>query len=160
MLLFHGSNQIVSSPRLLKNQRALDFGKGFYTTSDMNQASLWAKRTTKLRGTGNACVSIYEMDDFAMKTLKVLRFERPDRTWLAFVSANRKELPGRNQEYDLVIGPVADDQTRQTIVLYLDGYLDEEAAIKRLLPQKLKDQYTFKTELALSKLIFSGGVSV
>lgn len=34
MILYHGSNVEVPKPRLLKVQRELDFGKGFYTTSD------------------------------------------------------------------------------------------------------------------------------
>mgnify|MGYP006916267743 FL=1 len=34
----------------------------------------------------------------------------------------------------------------QTIILYLDGFLDTKECLKRLLSQKLKDQYTFKTE--------------
>ena len=38
------------------------------------------------------------------------------------------------------------------INLYLKGSYDEEEALKRLLPQKLKDQYAFKTEKAISKL--------
>ena len=38
------------------------------------------------------------------------------------------------------------------INLYLKGDYDEEEAIKRLLPQKLKDQYTFKTEKSLAVL--------
>ncbi|MEE3314206.1 MAG: DUF3990 domain-containing protein [Treponema sp.] len=38
MILYHGSNIIVESPKLLKAQRFLDFGRGFYTTSDFDQA--------------------------------------------------------------------------------------------------------------------------
>ena len=49
-------------------------------------------------------------------------------------------------------GPVANDQTMQTLVLYLDGFLNEQETIARLLPQKLKDQATFKTEKALACL--------
>lgn len=47
MPLYHGSNVKVKSPQLLKNQRELDFGNGFYTTSDFDQASRWAKRTAQ-----------------------------------------------------------------------------------------------------------------
>ena len=45
MILYHGSNVAVEEPRLLKIQRDLDFGKGFYTTSDLDQATKWARRT-------------------------------------------------------------------------------------------------------------------
>ncbi len=63
-------------------------------------------------------------------------------------------------EWDLVIGPVANDQTASVIDLYVDGIFDENDAIKRLLPQKLKDQYTFKTEKALAQLHFTEVIRV
>ncbi len=37
---------------------------------------------------------------------------------------------------------------------FLKGYFTEDIAIQLLLPQKLKDQYVFKTEKALSALRF------
>ena len=153
MLLYHGSNLKIEVPRLLKNQRNLDFGKGFYTTSDYNQAESWALRTARIRKEGKAIVSYYEVEDNALEKLKRLRFKKADKEWLDFVAANRKGISPQN-DWDIIIGPVANDQTFPTILLYLDGYLDADSTIKRLLTQKLSDQYTFKTELALSKLKF------
>lgn len=49
MTLYHCSNIAVQFPHLLKIQRALDFGKGFYTTSDFEQARKWTERTTRIR---------------------------------------------------------------------------------------------------------------
>ncbi|MBQ7785619.1 MAG: DUF3990 domain-containing protein [Clostridia bacterium] len=154
MILYHGSNIEVREPMLLKIQRELDFGKGFYTTSDLSQAKNWAQRTAKRRGSGQPCVSAYEMDDAALNALHVLRFCAPDAQWLRYVAANRKGNAAPDQ-WDLVIGPVANDQTMPTITLFLDGFYDEEETIKRLLPQNLKDQYTFKTDRALSMLRFT-----
>jgi hypothetical protein len=91
------------------------------------------------------------LDEEACNTLRVLRFAGPDEAWLAFVAAHRRGRADRD-EWDLVIGPVANDQTMQTLVLYLDGFLNEQETIARLLPQKLKDQATFKTEKALACL--------
>ena len=154
MRLYHGSNIEVRQPCLLKIQRELDFGKGFYTTSDLNQASIWAQRTAKRRGEGCPCVSVYEIDDGAFETLHVLRFEGADAPWLQYVTANRRGTAAQDG-WDLVIGPVADDQTMPVIALFLDGFYDEAETIKRLLPQNLKDQYTFKTPAALSMLRFT-----
>ncbi|MCI6583413.1 MAG: DUF3990 domain-containing protein [Oscillospiraceae bacterium] len=70
-----------------------------------------------------------------------------------FVGDCRKEKRDGN-EYDLIIGPVADDKTYEVISLYFDGIYDEEEALKRLLPMKLKDQYTFKNQKALDILKF------
>ena len=153
MTLYHGSNLIVDAPQLLKNQRTLDFGRGFYTTSDFEQAKKWAQRTVKIRESGKACVSCYELNEDKLESLKIFRFTEPNFEWLDYVSNNRKNKDVED-DWDLVIGPVANDQTFPTILLYLDGYIDSESAIRQLLPQKLKDQYTFKTEKALSLLRF------
>lgn len=99
-------------------------------------------------------VSCYELDENALTELSVLRFSEPDLKWLEYVAKNRRN-PNYLDDFDLVIGPVANDQTFPTILLYLDGYIDAESAIKQLLPQKLKDQYTFKTEKAMSFLKFT-----
>ena len=151
MILYHGSNVEVREPRLLKVQRELDFGKGFYTTTDLEQASRWAKRTAVRLKQKNAFVSVYDLNEDALAMLRVLCFERPDRDWLRFVVANPKGLVEENK-WDIVCGPVANDQTMPVIDLFLDGMYDEDEAIKRLLPQKLKDQYTFKTEKAIGLL--------
>ncbi len=154
MILYHGSNMEVREPHLLKIQRDLDFGKGFYTTSDFGQAKSWAQRTTRIRGNGTPCISCYTVADSELIKLKTLRFISADKDWLDFISANRKGTALQN-EWDLIIGPVANDQTFPTILLYLDGYIDAENAIQRLLSQRLKDQYTFKTEAAISLLRFT-----
>ena len=148
MILYHGSNVEVREPRLLKVQRDLDFGKGFYTTSDFDQASKWAKRTALRLGQQQAFVSVYAVDEKKLLSLRVLRFDRPDKEWLRFVVAHRKGLAPTKQ-WDVICGPVADDQTMPVIDLFLDGMYDEDETIKRLLPQKLRDQYTFKTTEAI-----------
>ena len=98
-------------------------------------------------------MSCYELDEGKLSDLKILRFDEPNLEWLDYVANNRKNRDAED-DWDLVIGPVANDQTFPTILLYLDGYIDAESAIRQLLPQKLKDQYTFKTEKALSLLKF------
>lgn len=151
MILYHGSHVEVCKPKLLKNQRELDFGKGFYTTTDFEQAKAWAYRTAKIRKNTEAYVSVYDFDKDAEKKLKILSFEKPNEEWLQYVASNRR---GENQadDWDLVRGPVANDQTMPVLILYLDGYLTTQEAIARLLPQKLKDQIVFKTVAALESL--------
>lgn len=151
MILYHGSNVEVKEPILLKIQRELDFGKGFYTTSDLEQAARWAWRTAKRRGESNAFVTVYEVNEDELKNIRLLSFDSPNVEWLNFVVKNRKGeyIAG---DWDVISGPVADDQTAQVIDLYLDGLYDEEEAIRRFLTQKLKDQYTFKTLEAINLL--------
>ena len=153
MILYHGSNVEVKEPILLKVQRELDFGKGFYTTTDLEQAARWAWRTAKRRGESNAFVTVYEVNEDELKNIRLLSFDSPNVEWLNFVVKNRKgEYIAGN--WDIISGPVADDQTAQVIDLYLEGAYDEEEAIRRFLTQRLKDQYAFKTNEALKLLIF------
>ena len=153
MILYHGSNVEVKEPILLKIQRELDFGKGFYTTSDLEQAARWAERTAKRRGESNAFVTVYEVNEDELKNIRLLSFDSPNVEWLNLVVKNRKgEYIAEN--WDIISGPVADDQTAQVIDLYLEGAYDEEEAIRRFLTQRLKDQYAFKTKEALKLLIF------
>ena len=153
MILYHGSNVEVKEPILLKVQRELDFGKGFYTTSDLEQAARWAWRTAKRRGESNAFVTVYEVNEDELKNIRLLSFDSPNVEWLNLVVKNRKGeyIAG---DWDVISGPVADDQTAQVIDLYLEGAYDEEEAIRRFLTQRLKDQYAFKTDEALKLLIF------
>ncbi len=58
MTLYHGSNVEVREPKILKANRGLDFGVGFYTTTNHDQAVAFAKRVTQNRGAGLATVSL------------------------------------------------------------------------------------------------------
>lgn len=151
MKLYHGSNIAVEYPVILKSDRRLDFGTGFYLTSSYEQAQRWASLTAKRRGVGNPVITVYEFDESSLSDLHVLRFEKATEEWLRFVSENRNNILFADDS-DIVIGPVANDRTMPVIKLYFSGIYDEAETIKRLLPQKLKDQYAFKSEKALSAL--------
>lgn len=155
MILYRGSNVEVRRPQILKRLRALDFGAGFYTTSNREQAEKWARTITKRRLSGVPCISVFSLDEAQLVQLAVLKFDSPSDEWLDFVVANRKGLPMMNS-YDLVIGPVANDATLPVIDDYMDGRYTKEEAVGRLLPQKLTDQYAFLTAKALSMLEFKG----
>ena len=153
MLLYHGSNLIISEPKLLTSQRALDFGQGFYLTSNLEQAVKWAKTVCLRRQSGRPAVSVFALDDKNLAELAVLRFTEADREWLRFVCDNRLGKAPQCM-YDLVIGPVANDNTMPVINRFIGGDYDEDEALKRLLTQKLHDQYVGKPALALAKLQF------
>ena len=143
MRLYHGSNQGIEKPKLFPAARALDFGNGFYLTSDFEQAKKWSILTVKRRGEGSPIVSVFKVDEEKLNQLNV--------EWLRYVSSNRKSM-NFNDRRDIVVGPVANDNTIPVLNLYLKGAYNEDEAIKRLMPQKLKDQYVFKTEEAVSIL--------
>ena len=156
MTLYHGSNVEVPTPKLLPSVRALDFGRGFYLTSDFDQATRWARTAVLRRGEGSAAVSVYEFDETVASTLTILRFDSPDAGWLKYVARNRTR-PSDDPDFDIVTGPIANDNTMPVLNLYFKGAYSEEEALRRLLPQRLNDQFAMKTEAALACLTFLEG---
>ncbi|MDO4546235.1 MAG: DUF3990 domain-containing protein [Bacillota bacterium] len=154
MKLYHGSNIAVEMPKVLSTDRRLDFGTGFYLTSSYDQAKRWAYLTQKRRGEGKQIVTSYEFNESVLSSLNVKRFDGASAEWLRFVSNNRN-VKDFIDDSDIVIGPVANDRTMPVIKLYFAGIYDEAETIKRLLPQKLKDQYAFKSPRALEALVLS-----
>lgn len=159
MILYHGSNVEVKNPKIIESKRFLDFGTGFYLTSDYEQAKKWAIRTTNRRGKGSPTISVFNVNENEIKNLNTLVFESANKEWLQYISANRTNKHVEDT-YDVIIGPVANDQAIRTVNNYLKGYFDETIAIQLLLPQNLKDQYVFKTPKAISALEFSEVKSV
>lgn len=153
MKIYHGSNQKVIEPNIKTGRKNLDFGCGFYATSDFDQAKSWSKAKTNRVGWGRPIVNIYELDTDKLSNLRVLKFLEPNKQWLEFVVSNRKGL-NKQDKYDVVIGPIANDSTIFVINNYISGGIDENTALALLLPQKLKDQYTFLSEEALACLKF------
>ena len=47
MIVYHGSNVVVSSPKLIQQNRFLDFGFGFYITTNKAQAIAFADTVPK-----------------------------------------------------------------------------------------------------------------
>lgn len=158
MILYHGSNLAVPSPDLNHSKSNLDFGAGFYTTSDLEQAKRWARTTTRRRGTGEPTVTVFSVSSVAWRPMSVQRFTSPNKAWLDYITINRKSLPDDSQ-YDLIIGPVANDDTQPTIGLYLSGIITDKMCIQLLKPHKLKNQYVFKTMDALSTLTYKSTIT-
>lgn len=160
MILYHGSNVIVENPQLIKQNRHLDFGFGFYTTTNREQAENFAQKVTERRKTGRPTLNIYSIDEkTAFWKCDLLRFDGPNEAWLDFVAANRQGMYVGKQ-YDLVYGAVANDDVYRTIALYMTGVLDKEQTLAALKIRKLFNQLVFRTEKSLEYLHFEGSESV
>ena len=154
MLLYHGSNLVVEEPRLFEQTRGLDFGSGFYLTTNEAQAVRFSKIVVNRRKIGVATVNVYEFHmDTAEATLAVKRFMRTDTQWLRFVTDNRLKTY-QGEVFDIVIGAVANDTVMPTIQALLGGFLTEEAALITLKTSKLVDQVCLKSEKAIALLRF------
>ena len=156
MILYHGSNIKVDKPQLIKQRRYLDFGFGFYTTTNKDQAILFSKKVYNRRQLGSPCVSVYEFDESrAFIECSVLKFDEPNEAWLDFVTANRNGSYS-GIRYDIIYGPVADDSVYETVALYQRGVLSKEQTIQALKVKKLFNQIVFASNNAITHLIFKG----
>jgi len=152
--VYHGSDKVVEKPEILRSSRLLDFGVGFYTTSNREQSIRWTEKVNIRNKTKRKLLSIYKFDlEKAKSKLHVIEFIAADEKWLDFITANRR---GKVilEEYDIVLGPVADDNVYLTVKLFETGLLDREEAMKRLKVEKLFDQILFHTEKGLAFCIF------
>ena len=158
MILYHGSNVIVSEPKLIPQNRFLDFGFGFYTTTNKTQAIGFADKVYKRRKEGSRIVNIYELDEArTFSACSVLNFDSANEAWLDFVSDNRAGSYN-GISFDIIFGPVANDDVYTTFNLYTAGVLSKEQTLEALKIKKLYNQMVFTSEKALSYLKFIGTV--
>ncbi|KAA6302596.1 MAG: hypothetical protein EZS26_001103 [Candidatus Ordinivivax streblomastigis] len=154
MKLYHGSIAQIEQPEIIKGERLLDFGYGFYTTTNQDQATRWAFSKQARLGSGQCYLNVYEIEEavFSDPVIRFLEFEEPNREWLQFVIDNRrgKQMHG----YDLVKGAVANDTLYQTFTLYESGVLSLEETIVRLKVHQLFDQISFHTRIVIEQLHF------
>jgi hypothetical protein len=153
MLLYHGGTEIVEKPEVRKTNRPVDFGNGFYTTSNFEQASNFAKLRADFRKIDFGIVNTYEIDEKIFANFMVLKFENPNEEWFDFVIDCRRG--GRLfEKYDLIIGPVANDRVFRVLDFYEAGVYTKEYAINELLPYRLSNQYVFFNDDLISDLKF------
>jgi len=149
LILYHGSNQLFERVDLSKSRDKRDFGRGFYTTTLKEQAVHWARSMHMRLGGEGAYLYTFSFDlsdDLYRKTFPDLSV-----AWLELIKESRTH-GGLRHDYDIVIGPVANDNTFRTITLYLEGDYSAEQAIEQLKFYKPNDQLSIHTERALSKL--------
>jgi hypothetical protein len=153
MKVFHGTNLIIEQPKIINRFKTLDFGEGFYTTENENQARDFAIKVCQRRIPElYPIVNCYEFNEDINK-FSVLKFDSPNENWLDFVVERRKGIV-QIKKYDLIIGPIANDDVFGTIILYEAGQLDKESAINKFKVKKLYNQVVFCNKIVLNSLTF------
>lgn len=149
MVLYHGSNEIVDAPAILITKYKKDFGWGFYTSESKTQAERWARRRA-LKG-GTPTVSTYEYT--ANHTLKILAFPGVNDEWLDFIAKCRSSNATQHS-YDIVSGPMADDEVWNYVDDFLAGKISREAFFALCKFKHPTQQTSFHTAAALTTLKF------
>lgn len=150
MILYHGTYTDFQEIRFEKCLPYKDFRKGFYLTDIFEQANALAKKKSIIYG-GSPIIQRYEFNQEVLTNgeLNVLRFERPTREWAEFIYRNRNRRTHFCHEYDIVIGPIADDGVAYLLDRYEEGTLTLDELAKELEYKRLNNQYYFGNAKAL-----------
>lgn len=162
MRLYHGSNIVIDNINLAVCRPYKDFGKGFYLTDIEEQAKKMAIRVSRIYG-GNPFVNVFEIqDDFeVISDIKIKDFGlHTTEEWATFVMNNRNRsfenvkdpLCNQDNKYDIVIGPVADDNMALLFRQYENEIIDFDTLLKGMIYKKTSSQYSFHTEKSIKLL--------
>ena len=150
IFLYHGtSKKSVNNIKkhgvdLSYSRKNLDFGAGFYLTSNKGQAKNWAYRN----GHNNAVVIIFEADFVGLNQKK---FDGFDAEWGNAVYENRVNETDILQDYDVVVGQMADGRMGDLVEDAKDGIITKEEFIAEI-SNDIGTQIVFKTNRALAQL--------
>lgn len=177
--LFHGTTYDLEKIDITQGKGYKDFGKGFYATAvkshaesiawrnkrrlEIKEAELKRRNPQYKAKTYQAYRYNLEFDDSCIDNpneLKIKIFKYADKEWMRFILQNRDSNISTH-DYDIVIGPTADENTVTIINSYKEelaatNYADEvlELLVKELRPENLPKQYFFGTERAVKMIRF------
>lgn len=157
VILFHGSRGGIDGKIKPISRVRCDFGQGFYLGTNAQQAK----------------AIVIDDDSPYFYTMKLKLSEIPedrilnltnDRDWLYTILANRKRVPEFNslsisqeylnkcKNYDVIIGPIADDKMADAMSRFANYGLTDSGLIACLKSIKYGNQYVMKTQFACDKI--------
>ena len=153
MKMYHGTNVDFDTINLEKSNKYKDFGQGFYLTDIRSQAEQLAAKKAKLFG-GYPIIQEYEFNEELLDNgeLNVLKFENPCKEWAEFIFKNRNRDLNFTHDYDVVIGPIANDGVAYLLGRYEEGTLSIDDLSRELTYKELNSQFFFGTSKSLQYL--------
>lgn len=145
-ILYHGSNVIVQNPKILIDGFYKDFGYGFYCTNIKKQARRWA-----ITKRGKSVINKYNY--VKNENLKIYSFTEMSEEWLQFIVNCRQ---GKEHNFDIVEGPMADDQIWDYVEDYVSNNISKTAFWELVKFKYPTHQIVFCTENALKTLYYKG----
>lgn len=148
--LYHGTASEIQKVDVELGRGSKDFGRGFYMAVSKNQAvgmmhKKYREAVRRSKGKLENAFSerLYEitLDEKVVSELEIKIFDTTDLEWLDFVLSCR-EKGGIPHDYDIVIGPTADDDTALCLKAYWDGLYGKTGseAAKRILLNNLETE--------------------
>lgn len=149
-IIYHGSNCAVTAPKILVQGYTKDFGYAFYCTDYFAQARKWASARR-----GSSVVSVYICHP--NPTLRAIHFQDMTEEWLNFIVNCRRDYP---HTYDIVEGPMADDQIWDYVDDFVAGAITRRAFWELVKFKHPTHQIAFCTEAALQCISFKEAIHV
>lgn len=150
--LFHTGFQVIEKPDITIGRRNADFGRGFYLSENEEFSRRWARERKGL----TTYLNTYKLDPAGLNIKQLTG----DEEWFGYICANRANKPDAFADYDVVIGPIANDTIYDTWGIITSGLLKEDQALRLLMTGPVYEQTAIKTEKAVSLLQFTGAVKV
>ena len=144
--LFHASYSVIEKPDIHYGRKNADFGQGFYTSDKYEFAGRWVVE----KKDADIIINKYELDE---SSLKIKHFER-SKEWFEYIFNNRRGKADYLSEYDLIIGPIANDTIHDTLGVITSGFLSDDEAMKLLMVGDSYDQIVLKSQKASDNLKF------
>lgn len=159
LIVYHGSDNIITNPRHDGGRKFSDFGLGFYATTNIEMAKSWSTR----KKDKDAYVNKYIFDT---KDLDSVTFDL-DINWILFIAYNRRLIENerlnrylQNKYKDLdkchiIIGPTADDRMFDTLNMFFENNITLDHCLQSLNSMDLDIQYNFRSDKAIKALNFT-----
>ncbi len=172
VILYHGSDKIIETPKLNGGKSNNDYGRGFYCTKHIELAKEWAVEEYR-----NGYVNKYEID---LANLKVLNLNDKKYTilhWLTILLEHRTfrmngpvSQDGLNylkenyhidiSKYDVIIGYRADDSYFSFARGFISNSISVSQLEKAMYLGELGEQLFIQSAKAFSRLQFKEAIFV
>ena len=149
IILFHGARgEIIGEPDINHSTPPNDFGNAFYLGQTLKQANMWVAASKE-----SSTYCFYFKNS---KNLKYIRFD-VNYEWMLAILYYRGELEGyklpknlfdlidKIEETDYIIAPIADNQMYDTIEMFRNNLISDEACLHALSANNLGHQYVLKS---------------
>lgn len=136
--LYHGTISEIEHIDVEEGRSRKDFGKGFYMAVSKKHATdmMHKKHREALRRNRNKTPQDFpenlykiEINEELIDKYNIKCFEKADTEWLDFVLMCR-EKGGLPHDYDIVIGPTADDDTALCLKSYEEGLYGSKGSLE------------------------------
>ena len=149
MRVYHGATAEIRFPLVHVGRRDLDFGKGFYVTPIMEQASSWACRPANKHK--EHWLNVYDIDyNAVISEFRSKTFHSYNEEWLDFILSCRQG-EDKWKAFDFIEGGIANDRIFSTIELYTSHLISKQEALSRLIYENPNQQMCIINQMIITQ---------